>query len=87
MPKKVFRAMYALNYIAQAGFSMICPAGLFLALGWFLTRRCGFGRWAMVSAIVLGVLLGIYSMFYYIIKTIRHIDPTEKEERHGRKIE
>lgn len=87
MPKKVFRAMYALNYIAQAGFSMVCPAGLLIALGWLLTERCGFGRWAMVVSIILGVLIGFYSMFYYIIKTIRHIDPTEKEAQHGRKIE
>lgn len=87
MPKKLFRAVYALNYIAQAGFSMVFPAGVLIGLGWLLTERCGLGRWVMALAIVFGVLTGIYSMFYYIIKTIRHFDPMEKEEPHGRKTE
>ena len=30
MPKKVFRAIYAVNYCIQAGFCMVCPAGLII---------------------------------------------------------
>ena len=76
MPKKVFRVMYALNYITQAAFCLICPAGLLILGGWFLTNRCGVGKWAMIVAIVLGVLFGLYSMFSFILKTMDHIDPT-----------
>ncbi len=87
MPKKVFRAVYALNYVFQAAFSMLVPAGAMILGGWLLTERCGVGSWAMVLAIVLGVLLGLYSMFYYIVKTMKHVDPTEGEEsdKYGRK--
>lgn len=77
MPKKFFRVMYALNYITQAAFCLICPAGLVILGGWFLTNRCGVGRWAMIAAIVLGVLFGLYSMFHFILKTMDHIDPTQ----------
>ena len=77
MPKKVFRVMYALNYITQAAFCLIGPAGLLILGGWFLTNRCGVGKWAMVVAIVLGVLMGLYSMFSFILKTMDHIDPTQ----------
>ena len=57
MPKKVFRVVYAVNYILQAGFCMICPGGLIILLGWMMSYRWGFGRWAMIASIVLGVLL------------------------------
>ena len=80
MPKKVFRVMYALNYVTQAAFCLLCPAGLLILGGWFLTNRCGVGKWAMVAAIVLGVLFGLYSMFSFHLKTMDHIDPTQEKE-------
>ena len=80
MPKKVFRVMYALNYVTQAAFWLLCPAGLLILGGWFLTNRCGVGKWAMVAAIVRGVLFGLYSMFSFLLKTMDHIDPTQEKE-------
>ena len=80
MPKKVFRVMYALNYVTQAAFCLLCPAGLLILGGWFLTNRCGVGKWAMVAAIVLGVLFGLYSMFSFLLKTMDRIDPTQEKE-------
>lgn len=79
MPKKVFRIAYAVNYVIQAGFCFACPAGLFLLLGWLMTHRWGVGGWAMVAAVVLGVLCGVYSMFRYILTTSRCFDPTDRK--------
>lgn len=84
MPKKVFRVVYALNYVFQAAFSMLTPAGLMILLGWWLTERRGWGRWAMAVCVILGVALGVYSMFYFIIKTAKHIDPTQPGEGEDR---
>ena len=84
MPKKLIKAVYALNYIFQAAFSMIVPAGLLIFGGWYLHNRCGWGKWALITAIVLGVLFGFYSMIYYIVKTKDYVDPTEhKGEDNG----
>ena len=83
VPKKVFHVAYAVNFVIQAGVSMVCPAGLIILGGWFLTKRCGLGRWAMVTAIILGILIGVYSMFYYIIKPIRTYDPTQQNDEGG----
>ncbi len=77
MHKKLFRAVYALNYIFQAAFSMLCPAGLLILGGWYLTYRCGWGKWVLITAIVLGVLAGFYCMIYFIMKTMNYIDPTD----------
>lgn len=86
MPKKLFRAVYALNFITQAGFSFLVPAGLFLLGGWALRHYCGAGRWVLAAAIVLGVLCGFYSMIYFLVKSAGQIDPTEsKGERDGTK--
>ena len=79
MPKKIFSFVYALNYISQAAFTLIIPAALIIGGGWLLTNRCGVGKWAMAVAIVLGVLIGIYSLFSFIISTMNHIDPTEQK--------
>lgn len=76
MPKKIFSFVYALNYIFQAAFCMLTPAALIIGGGWLLTNRCGVGKWAMVCAIILGVLCGIYCLFHFVISTINHIDPT-----------
>ncbi len=83
IPKKVFHVAYAVNFVIQAGVSMVCPAGLIILAGWFLTKRCGLGKWVMVTAIILGILIGVYSMFYYIIKTIHTYDPTQSGDKGG----
>jgi len=79
MHKRVFSFVYAMNYIMQTAFCLLTPAALFIGGGWFLHNRCGVGKWAMVVAIILGVLTGIYSMFHFLITTMNHIDPTEEK--------
>lgn len=79
MPKKVFSFVYALNYVFQAAFSMLTPAAVFIGGGWLLVHRCGVGKWVMIPGIVLGVLMGTYSLFHFLLTTMNHIDPTEQK--------
>lgn len=83
MPKKFFRAVYALNYIMQAAFCMLCPAGLLILGGWYLNVRCGVGKWVLIAAIVFGVIFGFYSMLHFILKTMDHVDPTSSKGGKG----
>ena len=76
--KRIFRFAYAINFISQTAFSMLCPAGLCIGLGWLLTRWLHAGRWLLAAAIILGVLTGFYSMIYFIVKYGRTVDPTEQ---------
>ncbi len=62
---------------------MVCPAGLIILGGWLLNTRCGVGGWVMTASIILGVLVGVYSMFYYIVKMTRAIDPTQSGKEDG----
>ena len=76
MQKKLFRVAYAMNYLTNAILSLLIPAGLLIGGGWLLYNRCGLGKWVMITAIVLGVLAGIYSFFRFLLKTANRADPT-----------
>ena len=86
MPKKVFRAIYAVNYCIQAGFCMVCPAGLIILGGWLLRTRCGLGRWIMIAAIVFGVFAGLYSMFQKVPCRRNHGNGQEPARYRQRKV-
>ena len=79
MPKKVFHIAYAVNYVLQAGFCLLCPGGLLVLLGWLAVNRWGAGRWALIVGILLGVLTGVYSMFRYILKSAKSFDPIDSK--------
>ncbi len=81
--QSAFRFVYALNYISQAAFMLICPAGLIIWGGWALVHRAGLGKWVLVIAIVLGILTGLYTMFSYILKTVQSFDPTSWKSNEG----
>lgn len=81
--QSVFRFVYALNYISQAAFMLICPAGLIIWGGWVLVHRVGLGKWALIIAIILGILVGLYTMFSFILKTVQSFDPTSLKSNGG----
>lgn len=86
MHKKMFRFVYAMNYVFQVAFCLLTPAALFILGGWYLTNRCGVGKWALIVSIVLGVLCGMYSMITFLLSSAHAIDPTEqKGENHAGK--
>ena len=68
MSNKFFGFVYAMNYIAQAAWSFIFPAGVTIGLGFLIRRWLDAGRWVVVLSIIIGVLFGVYSMFRYAIR-------------------
>ena len=82
---KLFGFVYAMNYIAQAAWSFVFPAGLIVGLGYFLVRRFSLGKGVLVAAIVLGVLSGVYSMFRYIIRMADYATGDFNKDEKGRK--
>ena len=78
---KFFSFVYAMNYIAQAAWSFVFPAGVIIGLGWLLHLRFGVGRWIMVVGIVLGILTGVYSMFRYIIRMADWVGKLSGDDR------
>lgn len=78
--KDAFRFAYAMQYVFQVTFCMLTPMALFIGGGWLLHNRCGLGKWVLVAAIVLGLISGLYSMFAFLLSSVKSVDPTQKED-------
>ncbi len=78
--KDAFCFAYAMQYVFQVTFSMLTPAAFFIGGGWLLHTRCGLGKWVLIVAIVLGLVSGLYSMFAFLLSSVKSVDPTKKED-------
>lgn len=78
--KRFFNALYVLNIISQAIFTLLIPIGLFGAIAWLLNVKCGVDSWIYVLAILLGVLLGFYSMIKFVLSAMAGLERLEKEQ-------
>ena len=67
MSNKWIGFVYAMNYISQAAWSFVFPAGLIIGLGVFLHWKFSLGSWVVIVSVVLGVLSGVAGMFRYIV--------------------
>lgn len=78
--KKLFNALYALNIIGQAIFTLIIPAAAFFAIGWALDTYLGVGGWIYAVTVTLGVLIGFYSMIRFTLSAMRALERLEGEQ-------
>ena len=85
MKNKVFNFAYVMNYLIQTIWSLALPAGVIIGLGYFLWWKFSLDRWVMIVAIVLGVLCGVYSMFYYIIRSVTLFEDKDEPRRRRKK--
>ena len=65
----------------QAIVSLASPIGIGILSAWLLDKYTEVGAWIYVVLIVLGVLLGLYSMVSFILKTSRAIEALEKQHK------
>ena len=56
-----------LVWVTQLGISVAAPLACFVLLGKWLHESCGWGQWAVVA----GILLGIFSAFSGFLRTLR----------------
>ena len=85
MHKKLFNALYALNVIGQAIFTLLIPAALFFAIGWALNTYLGVGGWIYAVTVTLGVLLGFYSMIKFTVSAMRALERLEDEQKRNKR--
>ncbi len=78
--KNFMHAMYAMNIILQAFWSLLLPIGAALLFGWLLTERGGLENYVFVILIVIGVLAGLVSMVRFLISALAGLERLEKEQ-------
>ncbi len=79
MYKRFVGAMYVMNIIAQAIFTLLIPAALMFALAWLLVAKCGAPEWLYAVLITLGIISGFVSMIRFVIRASEGLERMEKE--------
>lgn len=81
MYKRFVGALYVLNIIFQAFFTLLTPVGLGVLVSWLLTKYAGLGQWIYAPIIIFGVFAGLISMIKFTISASEGLERLEKEQR------
>ena len=81
MHKKLFNALYVINILAQALFTLILPVGVLLGISWLAVKHLSAPGWIYVPAIVVGVLLGFYAMVRFVLAAMSGLERLEAEQK------
>ena len=81
MHKKLFNALYVINILAQALFTLVFSAAVFGGISWLAVKYLSAPGWIYVPAIVVGVLLGFYSMVKFILSAMSGLERLEAEQK------
>lgn len=73
-------AMYALNIISQAIFSLATPIGIGVLASYLLVEFAAAPSWIYAPLTVLGALSGLYSMIKFILSATAGLERLEKEQ-------
>ncbi len=78
---KFVSAVYIINVIVQSFFSLACPMGLGFLGAWLLVNKAGAPAFVYAVFIVLGTLIGIYSMIKFILDTMAAVERLERQHK------
>ena len=78
--KKLVNAMYVLNIIAQAIFDLALPIGFGVLGSWLLVRYVSAPGWIYAPVVVLGALIGFYTMIKFVLSAMAALERLEKEQ-------
>lgn len=78
-------AMQALNIIIQSFFNLLTPIGLSLLVSWLLVEKAGMAAWIYAVLIILGVIVGFYSMIRFLLSSLAALERLEKQQEQKKK--
>ena len=79
--KESYSAIYVINIVFQAIFTLFWNIGLALAIGWASVTWLGAPDWIFVPLVIVGVVLGFISMVRFILGAMRALERIEDERR------
>lgn len=77
--------MYVLNIVFQAFFTLLMPAGLGFLISWLLVRYASLPNWVYAPFLIVGLLIGLYSMVKFVIVAMSGYERLEREQAKIRK--
>ena len=85
MYKKFVSALYLINIIAQAIFTLLTPAALMLLISWLLVTRLSLPEWLYAVFIPIGMIAGFISMIRFVISATDSLERIEKQRSISRR--
>jgi len=76
---KLVSALYVLNIVFQAFITLLIPVGLCFLVGWLLVTYAACPPWVYAPLLVVGVLVGFYSMIKFVLTAMAGFERLEKE--------
>ncbi len=81
MHNKLFRALSMLNLLFQAIYTLVLPIGIGALAAFLLTEYASAPSWIWAILLVLGTLMGLYSMIKYILTATAGMERLEKQQK------
>ena len=78
--KKLVNAMYVLNIISQAIFDLALPIGFGVLGSWLLVKYASAPGWIYAPLVVLGALIGFYTMVKFVVSAMAALERLENEQ-------
>ncbi len=79
--KETYPAIYTVNVVFQAIFTLLWQIGLGLLCGYLLVTFAHTPEWVYIPAVLIGVITGFGSMIKFILGAMRSLDRIEAERR------
>lgn len=83
MYKKFVNALYLINVIAQAIFTLLTPAALMFLISWLFVSRLSAPEWLYAVLIPIGMIAGFISMIRFVISATASLESIEKQRTKG----
>ena len=81
MYRKIVSATYVINIIFQAFLTLLMPAGLCFLVSWLLVSYAGAPTWLYAPLLIVGVMLGLFSMVKFVISAMSALERLEAESQ------
>lgn len=80
MYRKVVSAVYLLNIIFQAFYTLALPIGIGALTAFLLTEYASAPRWIWALLLIIGVFIGLFSMIKFILTATKNLERLEKDQ-------
>lgn len=80
MYKRLVSALYVLNIVFQAFYTLALPIGIGALVSFLLTKYASAPKWIWAVMLMFGVFTGLYSMIKFILTATAGLDRLEKQQ-------
>lgn len=81
MYRNLVSALYVLNIIFQAIFTLLIPPALLFFLNLLCVRKLSFPKWTYAISLSVGFIIGIASMIKFAISASEALERLEKQRK------